>query len=104
MAGVLPEPEDDRADVLKSAHGPSWSPSWPQRPRGELVSALDADWGEIEKAGDKIKARAHDGVEFSSAEVQQATRDSISRSMLIRAYRARGHFYANLDPLGLEPP
>src|SRR3954462_6973519 len=23
--------------------------------------------------------------------------------MLIRAYRARGHFYANLDPLGLEP-
>src|SRR5438093_8076534 len=24
--------------------------------------------------------------------------------MLIRAYRARGHFYANLDPLGLEAP
>ena len=24
--------------------------------------------------------------------------------MLIRAYRARGHFHANLDPLGLEPP
>ena len=24
--------------------------------------------------------------------------------MLIRAYRARGHFYAKLDPLGLEPP
>ena len=23
--------------------------------------------------------------------------------MLIRAYRARGHFYADLDPLGLEP-
>ena len=23
--------------------------------------------------------------------------------MLIRAYRARGHFHANLDPLGLEP-
>ena len=24
--------------------------------------------------------------------------------MLIRAYRARGHFHANLDPLNLEPP
>ena len=24
--------------------------------------------------------------------------------MLIRAYRARGHFHANLDPLGLTPP
>ena len=24
--------------------------------------------------------------------------------MLIRAYRARGHFHANLDPLGLQPP
>ena len=24
--------------------------------------------------------------------------------MLIRAYRARGHFHAHLDPLGLEPP
>src|SRR5262245_55908038 len=52
--------KDDRADVLKSADGPSWQlPNWPQRPRGELVSALDADWGEIEKAlGDKVKARA----------------------------------------------
>src|SRR5262249_41504691 len=38
------------------------------------------------------------------AEVQQATRDSIHALMLIRAYRARGHFHANLDPLGLEPP
>ena len=35
--------------------------------------------------------------------MQQATRDSIHALMLIRAYRARGHFHANLDPLGLEP-
>ena len=78
---------------------------WPPRARGELVSALDGDWAEVEKAiGDKVKARAQTaGVEFSAAEVQQATRDSIHALMLIRAYRARGHFYANLDPLGLEP-
>src|SRR5262245_17982661 len=80
--------KDDHADVLKSAHGPSWRlPNWPQRPRGELVSALDTDWGEIEKAlGDKLKARAQaTGVEFSSAAVQQTTRDSIHALMLIRA-------------------
>ena len=99
--------KDERAAVLQSADGPSWKrPDWPQPERGELVAALDGDWREVEKAvGDKVKARAQAaGVELSPAHVQQATRDSIRALMLIRAYRARGHFHANLDPLGLEPP
>ncbi len=99
--------KDDGADVLKSARGPSWQqPHWPQRPGGELVWALDGDWREVEKSvGDKVKARAQaTGVELNAAHVQQATRNSIHALMLIRAYRARGHFHANLDPLGLEPP
>ena len=51
-----------------------------------------------------MRAKAQDaGVELSPADVQQATRDSIRALMLIRAYRIRGHFHANLDPLGLEP-
>ncbi len=98
--------KDERAAVLQGADGPSWKrPDWPQPARGELVSALDGDWREVEKAvGDKVKARAQaGGVELSPAHVQQATRDSIRALMLIRAYRARGHFHANLDPLGLEP-
>ena len=98
--------KDERTDVLRSARGPSWEqPNWPQRPQGELVAALDGDWREVEKGvADKVKARAQvTGVELTTAEVQQATRDSIHALMLIRAYRARGHFYANLDPLGLEP-
>jgi 2-oxoglutarate dehydrogenase E1 component len=96
---------DERSDVLKSAGGPSWRrPRLPQAD-GELVAALTGDWGEVEKAvGDKIRAKAQaKGVEISAAEVQQATRDSIHALMLIRAYRARGHFHAKLDPLGLEP-
>jgi 2-oxoglutarate dehydrogenase E1 component len=99
--------KDDRADVLHSAEGPSWRrPDWPRRPSGELVAALDGDWSEVEKAvGDKVRGRAQaGGVELSPSHVQQATRDSIHALMLIRAYRARGHFHANLDPLGLEPP
>jgi 2-oxoglutarate dehydrogenase E1 component len=98
--------KDGSAEVSKAASGPSWrKPNWPQRPQGELVAALTGDWSEVEKAvGDKIKAKAQSkGVEISSADVQQATRDSIHALMLIRAYRARGHFHANLDPLGLEP-
>ena len=51
---------------------------------------------------DPAKAQAK-GVELSPADVQQATRDSIRALMLIRAYRVRGHFHANLDPLGFEP-
>src|SRR6266436_3221279 len=98
--------KDARADVITSAHGPSWQrPDWPAPARSELVSALDGDWGELQRSlGDKVKTRAQAaGVDVSAAEVQQATRDSIRALMLIRAYRARGHFYADLDPLGLEP-
>src|SRR5262245_29259954 len=96
--------KDDRANVIVSARGPSWQRPYPPA-RSELISALDGDWREVERAlGDKVKARAQAaGVDVSTAEVQQATRDSIRALMLIRAYRARGHFYANLDPLGLEP-
>ena len=98
--------KENAADVVKNARGPSWQRSdWPPQARGELISALDGDWREAERAvGDKVKAKAQaKGVELSAAEVQQATRDSIHALMLIRAYRARGHFHANLDPLGLEP-
>jgi 2-oxoglutarate dehydrogenase E1 component len=99
--------KDDSADVVKSANGASWKrPHWPRVERSEVLSALSGDWLEVEKAfGDKIKGKAQaKGVEISSVEVQQATRDSIRALMLIRAYRIRGHYYANLDPLGLEPP
>src|SRR5215468_9888709 len=98
--------KDDKTEVIRNAQGASWSrPNWPVRPRDEWVSALDGDWAEVEKAiGDKVKGRAQAaGVELTSADVQQATRDSIRALMLIRAYRIRGHLHANLDPLGLEP-
>src|SRR5262245_8256544 len=99
--------KDDRDAVLRNARGPSWQrPDWPRPARSELVSALDGDWGEVERAlGDKLRAKAQaGGVDISAAEMQSAARDSIHALMLIRAYRTRGHFHANLDPLGLEPP
>ena len=98
--------KDSEWDVVQNARGASWQrPDWPPLPRGGLVAALDGDWVEAEKdIGDKVRAKAQArGIELSSGEVQQATRDSVRALMLIRAYRMRGHLHANLDPLGLEP-
>jgi 2-oxoglutarate dehydrogenase E1 component len=97
---------DFAADVEKNARGPSWAKSnWPIAANGELVSALDGNWADIETAlGDKIKGKAEaKGAPVSPEELQRATRDSVRALMMIRAYRMRGHLQANLDPLGLEP-
>jgi 2-oxoglutarate dehydrogenase E1 component len=98
--------KDDPASVTRSARGASWKkPGWPPLGNGELVAALDGNWAATEKAiGDKIKGKAQArGAELTSADILQATRDSIHALMLIRAYRMRGHFHAKLDPLELEP-
>jgi|HubBroStandDraft_1064217.scaffolds.fasta_scaffold15306_2 2-oxoglutarate dehydrogenase E1 component len=99
--------KDDAADVGENARGPSWRRSdWPRPERTDLTAALDSDWTETSKAiSTKVKTKAQtSGVELSTADVERATRDSIRALMLIRAYRARGHFHADLDPLGLQPP
>jgi len=97
---------DDPASVEKSAKGASWKkPNWPVTPRNDLISALDGNWAEIEKVvGEKIKGKSEAGKPGASmADVQQATRDSVRALMMIRAYRMRGHFHADLDPLKIEP-
>ena len=97
--------KDDPAAIAGNAKGASWKkPNWPIAANGELVSALDGNWGAVEKAvGDKLKAKAEKaGAALSDADVMQATRDSVRAIMLIRAYRMRGHLYAKLDPLGIE--
>src|SRR5712672_2191641 len=116
--------KDSPGDVRKNAEGPSWGrDNWPLSPRDDLTSALDGNWAEVEKAvGSKIAAKAQaksvdyksqdkaqekgqeKGAEVTAAELHQATRDSVRALMLIRAYRMRGHFHANLDPLGIEAP
>src|SRR3954465_5435912 len=96
--------KDDDQIVTKNAEGASWTrPNWPIAANGELVAALDGNWGATEKAlGGKVKAKAQaKGVEVSQADVLRATRDSVRALMLIRAYRVRGHLYANRDPRGL---
>jgi len=98
--------KEERGDATKNAKGASWKqPGWPIPMNGELVAALDGNWIEIEKGvGQKIKAQAQPrGIELTSEQVQQATRDSVKALMMIRAYRMRGHLHAKLDPLELAP-
>jgi len=97
--------QDSPDDILKEAEGPSWKrPGWPQTANGELVAALDGDWGPVEQHfGNRIQGRAQSlGVELTGDLALAATRDSVRALMLIRSYRVRGHLAADLDPLGLE--
>lgn len=103
--------KDDAIDVRKNARGASWSkPSWPLQANGELVSALDGDWGLVEKHLEKkVRDKAANGgaaagVAISDADIQRATRDSVRAIMMIRAFRMRGHLHADLDPLGIAKP
>src|SRR5690606_1220904 len=99
----LDDPQDTAA---QNAEGPSWARrDWPQAAGGDLISALDGNWGEIAVKTEKAiakKAEAMGVAKASVADVLQATRDSIRAIMMIRAYRMRGHLHADLDPLKLK--
>ncbi|WP_254492635.1 2-oxoglutarate dehydrogenase E1 component [Bartonella sp. B1099] len=99
---------DNKEDVLRNAEGATWQRDhWPLKPDGELVSALDGDWSSLEKyLGDKLKEKAatggaQKGKVSSEQDIIRATRDSVHAIMMIRAFRARGHLRAKLDPLQL---
>lgn len=103
--------EDQPSDIVKAAKGASWQrANWPIVANGELVSALDGNWGVVEKVLEKkVQAKAEavaakTGAPVNQADVNQATRDSVRAIMMIRAYRARGHLHAKLDPLGIAAP
>ncbi|MCT7666370.1 2-oxoglutarate dehydrogenase E1 component [Shinella kummerowiae] len=102
---------EEPSDVVKAAKGASWQRSnWPIVANGELVSALDGNWGVVEKVLEKkVQAKAEavaakSGAPVNQADVNQATRDSVRAIMMIRAYRARGHLHAKLDPLAIAAP
>ena len=97
--------KDDVIDVQKNARGASWKKAgWPPQANGEIVSALDGNWTQVETAVNQtIRAKSSEGASLSEAEILRATRDSVRALMMIRAYRLRGHLHADLDPLGLEP-
>ena len=74
--------EDTTEQVEQNADGPSWQRSdWPQAANGELVSALDGNWGEIQVKVQKVlveKAKVAAAPAPTPVDVLQATRESVS--------------------------
>ncbi len=74
--------DDSPDDVKKAAKGASWQrKNWPIQANGELVSALDGNWGVVEKVIEtKVKAKAEAaGKPTDTSDILQATRDSVRR-------------------------
>ncbi len=93
---------EDSANAKKNAAGPVWKrPAHISDPTPELTSALTGEWADAKAATKAVQAARP---QLSSSEAEQAAKDSLHALMLIRAYRARGHLIANLDPLGLKKP
>lgn len=93
------------ADARANADGPSWKKdNWPVTTNGELVSAMDGNWGALEgHFTKKHEARAETtAAPASKADTERAIKDSVRALMLIRAFRVRGHRIADLDPLGMS--
>ncbi len=113
------ELDDDAQDVAGNAAGASWDRAdWPPVDISEDTAALSGNWGSFEaNIANKIASNAavankklaqNTGVKTSEpatgssvADIKAATLDSIRAIMMIRAFRARGHLIADLDPLGI---
>jgi len=89
---------DDGRSVLAELKGPPWGRN------GAQVIGLK-DEAPLAPPAKRPAAAAPTGAP-SVEELRRATTDSVRALMLVRAYRARGHFAADLDPLGLakRPP
>jgi len=92
--GVADSPEN----ATKAARGPEWKEPLNHQ-NGELVSALDGNWGPAPKKEPKKAPQV--GPTIAPADLAQQVQDSIRALMMIRAYRMRGHLAAHLDPLNL---
>ena len=52
--------KDDSNLIVKNARGASWTkPNWPIAANGELVSALDGNWLEVEGVEIRVEMAAH---------------------------------------------
>ena len=87
---------DDETSLLQELMGASWTPHQNSKAGRAFGKTMDSP------ANDMTTPQRRATDKPSSEDVKQATSDSIRALMLIRAYRARGHMIANLDPLGMK--
>ncbi len=100
------ELSDDEVSVLRDMHGASWMPEENRMEnRGFASASAQAASAQMPAASyvPAMPANMQNAMQNATADVQSAVRDALRAKMLVRAYRIRGHFRANLDPLGLRP-
>lgn len=106
--GFFSELDDRESGLLKELHGASWTPEENRRDRNGFSSFARATRIVTESSSATLDRDgvANDSVRtggrLNDPAVRQATLDSIRALMLIRAFRARGHLIADLDPLNLR--
>ncbi len=84
---------DREITILRELHGASWTPAENRRDQNGFDDVQPAN----------SNANTHGAPAMAaSGDARAAALDSIRALQLIRAYRARGHLLANLDPLGLK--
>ena len=92
---------DNEAGLLKELHGASWTPAENRRDRNGF-SAFAKGTGADPQVTGPAKKVAPPAASAAAGDVRQSTLDSMNALMMIRAFRARGHLIADLDPLGLK--
>ncbi|MCB9990892.1 MAG: 2-oxoglutarate dehydrogenase E1 component [Rhodospirillales bacterium] len=92
------ELNDNEVSLLKELHGASWTPEDNRKDR----NGFDGFSKATHVSETEVPMTAAKTAPVSDADVRQQTLDSVQALMLIRAYRARGHMVANLDPLELK--
>lgn len=100
--------QDSEVSLLKELHGASWTPDdnrtssrrFANTGAGAHMTGMGGEGVRVVTSNVENKKGANDSL--SKEEVQGATLDSVRALMLIRAYRARGHRLADLDPLKLK--
>jgi len=85
----------DAEAILEEVDGPGWGQARRNGGNGHAAN------GKANGNGAAAKAAGGATAGVDAASVRAATLDSIRALMLIRAFRIRGHLYANLDPLGI---
>lgn len=94
--------DDNEAALLRELQGASWTPEENRRNKNGFSSFAVGTGAADTAIGITTAQKAKAGVPANQDDIRSAARDSVQALMLIRAYRARGHLIANLDPLGLK--
>jgi 2-oxoglutarate dehydrogenase E1 component len=90
---------DEAEDLLGELDGASWAPS-----EAAVIGMADPEAAPASKSNGKAGNVPAPSSSADHADLLRQTEDSIHALQMIRAYRARGHQIANLDPLKLQKP